>query len=43
MFYYDRNLFGVECEKELGCKWEMDLDIMLLKCDVVVVNMFLMD
>lgn len=43
MLYYDRNSLGAEREKELGCKRETDLDTMLSKCDVVVVNTPLTD
>jgi len=32
-----------ELEKEIGAKFEEDLDAMLSKCDVVVINMPLTD
>jgi len=43
MLYYDRNSIGEEREKELGATRETDLDTMLAKCDVVVVNTPLTD
>ena len=43
MLYYDRHSIGADREKELGCKQEKDIDEMIAKCDVVVVNMPLTD
>lgn len=43
MLYYDRHSIGAEKEKELGCKQEKDIDAMIAKCDIVVVNMPLTD
>ncbi len=43
MLYYDRNSIGEEREKELGATRETDLDTLLAKCDVVVVNTPLTD
>jgi formate dehydrogenase len=43
MLYFDRNALPAEREKELGCKREQDLDTMLSKCDVVIVNTPLTD
>ncbi len=43
MLYYDRNSIGEEREKELGATRETDLDTLLAKSDVVVVNTPLTD
>lgn len=43
MLYFDRNSLPSEREQELGCKREEDLDAMLAKCDVVIVNTPLTD
>jgi formate dehydrogenase len=43
MLYYDRHSLPAEREQQLGCKREEDLDTMLGKCDVVVVNTPLTD
>jgi formate dehydrogenase len=43
MLYFDRHSLSAEREKELGCKREEDLDTMLSKCDVVIVNTPLTD
>jgi formate dehydrogenase len=43
MLYYDRHSIGADKEKELGCKQEKDIDAMIAKCDIVVVNMPLTD
>jgi formate dehydrogenase len=43
MLYFDRHSLSAEREKELGCKREEDLDTMLSKCDVVIVNTPLSD
>jgi formate dehydrogenase len=43
MLYYDRNSLPADREQELGCKREEDLDTMLSKCDVVIVNTPLTD
>ncbi|PON54656.1 Erythronate-4-phosphate dehydrogenase [Parasponia andersonii] len=38
LLYYDRIRIDPELEKEKGAKFEEDLDAMLPKCDVVVIN-----
>ncbi|KAF3332766.1 formate dehydrogenase [Carex littledalei] len=38
LLYYDRAKISPEMEKETGAKFEEDLDAMLPKCDVVVLN-----
>ncbi|CAK8542273.1 unnamed protein product [Lathyrus sativus] len=38
LLYHDRLKIEPELEKEIGAKFEEDLDIMLPKCDVVVIN-----
>jgi formate dehydrogenase len=38
LLYHDRLHISPELEKETGAKLEEDLDAMLPKCDVVVVN-----
>lgn len=43
MLYYDRHSLGEAREKELGATQEKDLDTMLAKCDIVVVNTPLTD
>ncbi len=39
LMYHDRVKIDPELEKEIGAKYEEDLDAMLPKCDVVVINM----
>ncbi|TKY50417.1 Formate dehydrogenase 1 [Spatholobus suberectus] len=39
LLYYDRLRMNLELEKEIGAKFEEDLDAMLPKCDVIVINM----
>ncbi|KAK8497428.1 hypothetical protein V6N13_052983 [Hibiscus sabdariffa] len=39
LLYHDRIKMDPELEKEIGAKYEEDLDIMLPKCDIIVVNM----
>jgi len=39
LLYYDRLRMNTELEKEIGAKFEEDLDAMLPKCDVIVINM----
>lgn len=43
LLYHDRLSIGPELEKETGATWEKNLDDMLPKCDVVVINMPLSD
>ncbi|KAJ7561092.1 hypothetical protein O6H91_03G013700 [Diphasiastrum complanatum] len=43
LLYYDRNSIGEQLEKELGAIREPDLDTLLSKCDVVVLNVPLTD
>ncbi|KAH9330979.1 hypothetical protein KI387_003087 [Taxus chinensis] len=43
LLYHDRLSMGPELEKETGATWEKNLDDMLPKCDVVVINMPLSD
>lgn len=43
LLYHDRQSIGPELEKETGASFEKDLDAMLPKCDVVVINMPLTD
>ncbi|XP_031109637.1 formate dehydrogenase, mitochondrial [Ipomoea triloba] len=43
LLYHDRLKMEPELEKEIGAKFEEDLDAMLSKCDVVVINMPLTD
>eukprot|EP01018_Ginkgo_biloba_P024185 Gb_15371 [translate_table: standard] len=43
LLYHDRLSIGPELEKETGATMEKDLDSMLPKCDVVVINMPLSD
>eukprot|EP00252_Welwitschia_mirabilis_P022672 TRINITY_DN6202_c0_g1_i1.p1 TRINITY_DN6202_c0_g1~~TRINITY_DN6202_c0_g1_i1.p1 ORF type:complete len:386 (+),score=65.60 TRINITY_DN6202_c0_g1_i1:60-1217(+) len=43
LLYHDRFSIGPELEKETGATYEKDLDAMLPKCDVVVINMPLTD
>jgi formate dehydrogenase len=38
LLYHDRLKIGPELEKQIGAKFEEDLDAMLPKCDVVVIN-----
>jgi len=38
LLYHDRLKIDPELEKEIGAKFEEDLDAMLPKCDVVVIN-----
>ncbi|KAH7292310.1 hypothetical protein KP509_29G061400 [Ceratopteris richardii] len=38
LLYYDKFSIGEEFEKETGAKWEENLEEMLPKCDVVVIN-----
>ncbi|KRY02615.1 Formate dehydrogenase, mitochondrial, partial [Trichinella patagoniensis] len=38
LLYHDRLKIDPELEKEIGAKFEEDLDVMLPKCDVVVIN-----
>uniref|UniRef100_A0A2P2JNW2 Formate dehydrogenase, mitochondrial n=2 Tax=Rhizophora mucronata TaxID=61149 RepID=A0A2P2JNW2_RHIMU len=39
LLYHDRLKIDPELEKELGAKFEEDLDALLPKCDVIVINM----
>ncbi|KAL2335646.1 hypothetical protein Fmac_016859 [Flemingia macrophylla] len=39
LLYFDRVRMDHELEKEIGVKFEEDLDAMLPKCDVIVINM----
>ncbi|KAK8653313.1 hypothetical protein V6N13_127320 [Hibiscus sabdariffa] len=39
LLYHDRLKMDPELEKEIGAKYEEDLDTMLPKCDIIVVNM----
>ncbi|XP_062106838.1 formate dehydrogenase, mitochondrial [Humulus lupulus] len=43
LLYHDRLKMDSELEKEIGAKFEEDLDTMLPKCDIVVINMPLTD
>nr|CAB3450830.1 unnamed protein product [Digitaria exilis] len=43
LLYHDRLRIEPEMEEELGAEFEADLDAMLPKCDVVVMNMPLTD
>ncbi|XP_019185615.1 PREDICTED: formate dehydrogenase, mitochondrial-like [Ipomoea nil] len=43
LLYHDRLKMDPELEKEIGANFEEDLDAMLSKCDVVVINMPLTD
>ncbi|KAK7266120.1 hypothetical protein RIF29_18760 [Crotalaria pallida] len=43
LLYHDRLKLDSELENQLGAKFEEDLDAMLPKCDVVVINMPLTD
>lgn len=43
LLYHDRLKMAPELEKEIGAKFEEDLDAMLAKCDVVVINTPLTD
>lgn len=43
LLYHDRLKMEPELEKETGAKFEEDLDAMLGKCDVIVINMPLTD
>lgn len=38
LLYHDRLKIDPELEKEIGAKYEEDLDVMLPKCDVIVIN-----
>ncbi|XP_006656096.1 formate dehydrogenase 1, mitochondrial [Oryza brachyantha] len=38
LLYHDRLKINPELEKEIGAKYEEDLDVMLPKCDVIVIN-----
>lgn len=38
LLYHDRLQINPELEKEIGAKFEEDLDAMLPKCDVIVIN-----
>lgn len=38
LLYHDRLQMAPEVEKEIGAKYEEDLDEMLPKCDVIVIN-----
>lgn len=38
LLYYDKFSAGAQFEEETGATWEKDLDTMLPKCDVVVMN-----
>ncbi|CAL5047731.1 unnamed protein product [Urochloa decumbens] len=38
LLYHDRLKIAPELEKEIGAKFEEDLDAMLPKCDVIVIN-----
>ena len=38
LLYHDRLKMDQELEREIGAKFEADLDAMLPKCDVIVVN-----
>ena len=39
LLYHDRVKMDPELEKQTGAKFEEDLDAMLPKCDIIVVNM----
>ena len=39
LLYYDRLKMNPELKEEIGAKFEEDLDAMLPKCDVIVINM----
>ncbi|GAV74626.1 2-Hacid_dh domain-containing protein/2-Hacid_dh_C domain-containing protein [Cephalotus follicularis] len=39
LLYYDRLKMDPKLENEIGAKFEEDLDVMLPKCDIVVINM----
>ena len=39
LLYHDRLKMDSELEKQIGAKFEEDLDQMLPKCDVIVINM----
>ncbi|XP_058752134.1 formate dehydrogenase 1, mitochondrial [Vicia villosa] len=43
LLYHDRLKMEPELEKEIGAKFEEDVDAMLPKCDVIVINMPLTD
>jgi len=43
LLYHDRLKMDPELEKELGAKYEEDVDAMLPKCDIIVINMPLTD
>ncbi|XP_004489286.1 formate dehydrogenase 1, mitochondrial [Cicer arietinum] len=43
LLYHDRLKIAPELEKEIGAKFEEDLDAMLPKCDVIVINTPLTD
>ncbi|KAK4282429.1 hypothetical protein QN277_013808 [Acacia crassicarpa] len=43
LLYHDRLKMDPELEKETGAKYEEDLDALLPKCDVIVINMPLTD
>ncbi|GFQ01754.1 formate dehydrogenase mitochondrial [Phtheirospermum japonicum] len=39
LLYHDRIKMDLELESEIGANFEEDLDVMLPKCDVIVINM----
>ncbi|KAF5457241.1 hypothetical protein F2P56_021356 [Juglans regia] len=43
LLYHDRLKMDPELEKQIGAKFEEDLDAMLPKCDIIVINMPLTD